>query len=231
MKKRHAAIIGVIVLLAGVIRAHAATITLPGDSVIFALDDTQLGLFGEPLVFDDTLYFLPTAFVAKAENNDGIRTTNDTTRILVTAKAGFTLKAVDLVEEGIYRRVVEKGGGPAEVSVSGQLRARNMENPVTTVDDDIGSPTIFEPTGFNAAPEDWVATAGVDLSDWESMEVDVTLSDMLNAYTLNLGNLAYIEKKYVGLTVMVAAIPLPSAFVLFGFGLFSLLLTRRIHRY
>ncbi len=225
MNKKYIALIGAIALLAGVIRAHAAIITLPGDTVVFTFDDTQLGLFGEPLVLDDTLYFLPTTFVAKSENAEGIRSTNQTTNVLVTAKPDRTITEALLDENGTYRRVEDFGGGPTAVGVTGQLRLLDTSNLSNVAADDIDSQTAFEPTGFLAPPENWAASAGVNVSDWESTEVNVTIQNILSAVSFEVGDLAFIEKKYVGLSV--TTIPLPNALILFGFGLLSLLLTQR----
>jgi hypothetical protein len=228
MKKKQVAVIGAIALLGGAIQAHAGTLVLTGNTVIFTLDDTQLGLLGEPLLYEDTLYFLPTTFVAEALNDAGIRTTGQTNKILVTAKGGRTLSTMNLEERGDYRRIEEFGGGPTAVSVTGQLRALDTSNLSNEVDDRIESTTSFPPTEFSGPPEDWIATASVDLVDWDSIAVNVTITNILSAVSLNLGDLAYIEKEYVGLTV--TTVPLPNAIFLFGFALSSLLLTLNTER-
>jgi len=223
MKKKHVALIGAIALVGGVIQAHAATVSLTGDNVIFTFDDSQLGLLGEPLLVGDTLVFLPTAFVAEALNDDGISATGQTNNILVTAKGGQTLSKLDLKEEGSYKRVEDFGGGPTAVNVTGKISAMDTSNPANTVDDNLESNTDFSITGFFNDAEDWNATAKVDLGNWDSMEVNITIQNVLAAVSFESGDLARIEKTRVGLEV--TTIPLPNAIILFGFALSSLLLT------
>lgn len=225
MKKNHIALISAIALLGGVIQAHAETVVLTGNTVIFTFDDTQLGLLGEPLLFEDTLYFLPTIFVAEALNDDGIRTTGQTNNVLVTAKEGHILSTINLEDRGDYRRIEDFGGGPTAVSVTGQIRALDTSNLTNIVDDSIESLTDFQPTGFSNPPDDWIATASVDVLDWNSSAINITIKNVLSAVSLNSGDLASIEKEYVGLTV--TTVPLPNAIVLFGFSLVSLFLTRK----
>jgi len=205
-----------VLMLVVALPSQAAIVTLSGDRYDFSFDDELLGLFGTPTVTGDTLSFAPTAFAATALNAQGAALTEATLNVQVSARVpGAIVPGLRLDEGGNYLR----DGETTEVAVTGELRVTGGPKEVS---DPVQARSPFDETGPSVS--DWQALASVDLQAWDANEVLATLQDLLIARSLALGDIAFVQKLGVDLTV----VPLPPAAWLFGSALFGLaVLTRR----
>lgn len=210
--------------------AVAASVTLTGDNVDFTFDDTLLGLFGQPDVAGDTLFFTPGDFVAKS-NGTGYALTNDTVNIKVTAHTGWSFGSVDLIEKGDYLLL---GSGSAAY-VTGQIRVFDTAMPLQDLTESIMPTTPLNATGFTTI--NWLAGASVDVSAWDTAKtLNVTVENLLLT-TSPPTSLAFLEKKFVGLSFMttessVTAVPEAETYsmMLAGLGLVGVMAARRRQR-
>ena len=207
--------------------AFAAPVTLAGDTVNFSFDDALLGLFGPASVSGDTLYFTPVAFEAQSLNGAGFALANDTINIKVAAHDGWSFNRVDLIERGDYLLL----GSGSTADVAGQLRVFDIAAPLTDTTASIAS---LSPLNLSGVPtHNWDARASANLSAWEGTQaINVTVENLLLASTSATSSLAFVEKKFVGLTpVMMAAAPVPEAetyaMMLAGLGLVGFAAMRR----
>jgi hypothetical protein len=200
------------VLAAG--SAAAATVTLVGDTVTYSYDSVAnagaLALFGTPFVAGDTLVFTPNTFRAESTNGAGVATANATFVVDVVANnPGVTLLTdISVSESGDYFL----SGGDASVTASGLLQVVNTGTGQFASD-------LLDVSDLSAvgALTEWNGTADVDFSDvWgsEASGVRITLENNLAATTLNLGEQAFIEKKFEGIDITTTTIPVPNALLL-----------------
>jgi hypothetical protein len=208
--------------------AFAAPVTLSGSTVDFSFDDALLGLFGPASVSGDTLYFTPVAFEAQSLNGAGFALSNDTVNISVTAHDGWSFDSVGLSERGDYLLL----GSGSTADVAGQMRVFDIAAPLT----DISAPiAALSPLNLTGVPtHNWDAQASIDLSGWESTRsINVTVENLLLASTAATPSLAFVEKKFVGLTPFTMATPAPVpeastyAMMLAGLGLVGWMGMRR----
>jgi hypothetical protein len=206
--------------------AFAAPVTVAGMTVDFSFDDALLGLFGQPVVTGDSLYFTPTTFSAEALNGVGFDLTKATANIKVTAHDGFDFTSLALSERGDYLQV----GAGAKVAVSGQIRVFDSMNPASEVTASILPTTPFLPTD-DFITKNWTAGAATSLVDMKSASMlNVTIENILIAQSpLGTETLAFIEKKFAGLDVVTAPIPEADtyAMLLAGLGLIGYVVRRR----
>ncbi|MFP5419514.1 MAG: PEP-CTERM sorting domain-containing protein [Gammaproteobacteria bacterium] len=206
--------------------AFAASVTLAGNTVDFSFDDTLLGLFGPAAVSGDTLYFTPVDFTATSSNGAGFALTRDTVNIRIAAHDGWSFDGVGLVERGDYLLL----GSGAAADIGGQIRVFDIDTPLI---DASASVVPLSPLTLAGLPtHDWAAQASLDLSAWGSVRsVNVTLENLLLASTVAGPSLAFVEKKFVGLTPVLAAAPVPEAetyaMMLAGLGLVGFAVARR----
>ena len=207
--------------------AFAASVTMAGNTVDFTFNDALLGLFGPATVSGDTLYFTPVDFEATSLNGAGFALTNDTLNIQVSAHAGWTFSTLDLVEKGDYLLL----GSDSTADVAGQIRVFDIANPLTDVTASILPTTSLSQQGVPM--HNWTALASTDLAAWDSVQaINVTVENLLLASTGATPSLAFVEKKFVGLTpLMVAVTPVPEAetyaMMLAGLGLVGFAAARR----
>jgi hypothetical protein len=195
---------------------------MTGDNVSYTFDDALTGLFGPASLSGDTLYFTPVDFTAKSLNGEGFALTNETMNIQVTSLNGQSFSGIDLVERGDYLLL----GGGSSVDVTGQVRVFDVADPMTDL---TGSITPTGPMNQTGTPtRDWTATASVDLSSWtDAQTLNVTVDNLLLASTDANSSVAFIEKKFVGLTVTPIPEAQTSAMMLAGLGLVGWQIRRR----
>lgn len=199
--------------------AWAAPVTLVGNTVDFSFDDTLLNLFGPAKISGDTLYFTPGAFKAQSLNGGGFALTSSTINLKITPHNGWDFNHVDLVERGDYLLL----GAGSTADIGGQMRVFDVATPLT---ENVASITSLSALNMPGLPmHNWNAQASVNLSAWtHAQAINVTVENLLLASTGVASSLAFVEKKFVGLTPFtVAAAPVPEAetyaMMLIGLGL------------
>jgi hypothetical protein len=208
MKRMNQVAAGVILLsqaLSGA--ALAASVTLSGDTVDFTFDDTLLGLFGPASLSGDTLYFTPVAFQAESLNGAGYALGNSTLNVQVTAHEGWMFSNIALNEKGDYMLL----GAGSTADVAGQIRVLDVAAPLTDVTAAIQPTAALGNMGLPTS--NWEAGAVADLSGWsDAQTLNVTVQNLLLASTSAASSVAFLDKKFVGLTPTMAAIaPIPEA--------------------
>lgn len=204
--------------------AFAASVTLAGTTVDFTFDDTMLGLFGQANVSGNTLYFTPIDFEAQSLNGAGYALTNDTMNIKVAAHAGWLFSSIDLSEKGDYLLL----GSGSTADVGGQMRVFDVATPLVDVTTSIQSSSPLNQMGLPT--HNWAAGASTDLSAWNTTQaINVTVQNLLLASTGVTPSLSFVEKKFVGLTAVMAPVPEAEtyAMMLAGLGLVGFAAYRR----
>jgi hypothetical protein len=189
--------------------ASAASVTLSGHTVDFSFDDSLLGLFGQPTVAGDSIYFTPINFTAESMNGDGFDLTKQTINIKVTAHDGWDFSSLDLTERGDYLRV-----GGAKLAVTGQIRAFDSMNPMNEATASILNDEKKFKRTHDFVSRNWSAGATADLAGMRAASmINVTLENILVANSLNNRGLAFIEKKFAGLEMVTTQVttPVPEA--------------------
>lgn len=229
MKHMKKAAVGVFLLgqaLSGA--ALAASVTLTGDTVDYTFDDALLGLFGTPTLVGDTLSFTPVEFQAESLNGAGIDLTNNTINVQVTAHSGYTFSSIDMIERGDYMLL----GGGSSADVAGQVRVFDVANPASDVTTAIAPDAPLDVMS-SGGTTNWTAGTSTDISGWtDAQTVNVTWQNLLIGETSASSSMAFVDKKYGGLTATVAAVtPVPeaevSAMMLAGLGLVGWQISRR----
>jgi hypothetical protein len=199
--------------------SHATLITSTGTSVQFTYDDALLGLFGTPIVSDNSLVFAPSNFNALQDGYIGGALTQSNFLVKIDALYGNHLGVLALNETGTYIRE----GVNAGVSGTGSLNAINLNNPSSTYVGKILPTTPFSETAFDSPSSIWTAKANFDLLPGTSSLL-VNIDSILRAKIFSGADgseTAYIGQDFASLSV--TAVPLPMAIWLFGGGLLMML--------
>lgn len=210
--------------------AHAALVTIydPTGQSDFSVtyDDTQTGVFGQPQIANNTVYFLPNDFFASSSNGLAPASINDNFlfRLDVLAGHSFSLDQFNLTERGDYRL----NGAGASVSVAGELQAYDTFSPSTVFADmlDTGPLNVADDQLHN-----WTGSASIGSTDgWTgTTSAWIFIDSTLTADTQALNEFAFIEKKFTGVAIELAVtqVPLPPAIWMFGTALVLLTGGRR----
>lgn len=194
-----------------------------GDTVLFKIAglSSSLGLFGTPEVFGDTIVTLPTDFRAESLNNGGAVSVNDNRTIQVIAKPGFQIDGVKILERGDHYM---KGTGTS-VDVDGLFNVFDPNNL-------FGGPSLTQSliisgdlTIIDESLHTWTGSTDFDLTGpaWGGINhISIGLQNNLNATASALGEIAWIEKKVVGIGLVSSPVPVPAAAWLFASGLLAI---------
>ncbi|MDP2870703.1 PEP-CTERM sorting domain-containing protein [Methyloversatilis sp.] len=208
--------------------AQAASVTLSGSFFDVTYDDALTGLFGTPTLVDNTLSWTPSGSpgFSAASYGEGIKVTNSTFAVTVTAKDNYLINGASLWESGDYFYFGDGSG----VSATGQLRGRGMDmagSPIATTSIVAGS---FTPNAlFDFSTTDWTATALVTL-DESSKSATFIIQNILAAYNPpnSFPTAAFIEKKNIDLAISVVPEADTYLMMLAGLGMIGLMAKRRM---
>lgn len=211
--------------------AQAAIQTLVGTNVTYQYDDALMGLFGLPSLSGDSLVFTPTNFKAQSNNGQGIVSTNATINVKIFANPGFSFPGVSVQESGDYYLI----GSDAQVAIGGEIRAFDLLNPLPTsshiIDPIVATAALTTTTSLSSfGTTDWYADAMVAIpTAWSAGGINLTIENLLLAYTANQGSAAMIEKKFVGTAIVITPVPEADtyAMMLAGLGLVGWMAGRR----
>lgn len=228
-KKTGVAVLGLsAVLLSG--NALAAVQTLIGTNVTYVYDDALMGLYGQPILSGDSLIFTPTSFKAQSTNGQGIVQTSSTINVKVYANANYNLSVFNLTELGDYSLI----GSDAQVAVGGQIRLFDLANPPPPAANQLTDPITatalltVTTTLANYQTTNWQANAAIAVPTNWSNGVNLTIENILLASTTQLGSAAFVEKKFVGNSVVITPVPEAEtyAMMLAGLGLVGFMARR-----
>lgn len=212
-------------LALALLSAHAqAEYRLDGATfdIVFK-NDAAFGLFGTPTLEGNTLFFTPEQFSAKSTTRQW-DIANSTISFWIEADAGHHLKGARLVEQGDYSLF----GKSAFASVAGQTRVVDSRNP--------GQSLAVGLTGAkNLATTPIGETTNWEATSWQTFATDAskvkfTIENVLFANAGSKSGYAFVEKKYVGLTVSAVPEPESIAMLLAGLGLIGAMTRRRAPR-
>lgn len=208
-----------VLLAAGTSGALAVPTTLTGSMFDVTYESTALGLFGSTVsLVGNQLSFFPTSFVA--QSGSGIDVTSSTIAVTVTAHAGYDLSSFNLTEGGDYFYFSSTGAPlTAGVSATGQLRVTPLPGVTQSAGIVAGATAANSFLNFNTT--NWTAAASVT-APVATTVANVTIQNILAAYTLNDVGYSFIEKKEVFLTVGVTPVPEPETYAMMLAGLAAL---------
>lgn len=219
---------GVIVLSLPV-AAHAALVTLSGDTVDFIFDDADpnLQMYGTLTAVGDSIFATPSVIRAESTNLDQAVLFNATGSIQVRAKDGYKLKSITVIERGDY----QMSAGAQSVGVSGWLSATNLYDFLQSESVNMNITGDLTQKG-TVGPVNWTGKGELDFMAglWEDTllkHITLTLQNNLVATSMTEGEWAWIQKKFTGGAVdvvieTVAVVPVPAAVWLLGSGLLGL---------
>lgn len=230
LKKAGVAIIG---LSAALLSCNALAVvqTLVGTNVTYVFDDALMGLYGTPILSGDSLVFTPINFKAQSTNGQGIVQTSSTINVQVYANANYSFSAFNLTELGDYSLI----GSDAQVAVGGQIRLFDLTNPPPPAANQLTDPiTVTAPLTVatsiaNYQTTNWQANAAIGVPTNWSNGVNLTIENILLASTTQVGSAAFVEKKFVGNSVVLTPVPEAEtyAMMLAGLGLVGFMARRR----
>lgn len=226
-KRPGVAVIGISAALLS-FNALAAMQTLTGTNLTYVFDDSLMGLYGTPTLSGDSLVFTPSSFIAQSTNGQGIVMTNSTINIKVYANPNYNFSTLSLKETGDYSLI----GNDAQVAVGGQIRAFDLANalsPQLTNSIAATTPLNITTTLGTYQTTNWEANAAVTVPANWSNGVNLTIQNILLASTTQLGSAAFIQKKFVGVSVILAPVPEAQtyAMMLVGLGLVGFMVGRK----
>jgi hypothetical protein len=184
--------------------ARAAAVSQCGPTICYAYDDAQaaVGLYGQPTLIGDSLRFLPQNFRAQSDDGQGI----------VTTQASFFFDNVYTISGDAIEKIMITEFGDYEITngdrVSDELTLEAFNN--------LGAGTaleneIFAATGGSTGLQTWLIDNTLDVStQFLSNDINLTVTNLVQAETDALGETAWIQKKVKIQAVSITAVPLPA---------------------
>jgi hypothetical protein len=198
--------------------AHSATVTQCGPNICYEYDDAQVaagsGYFGTPTLIGDDMRFLPTSYKAQSidgvGDNTGTNTDNYSSTFVfdrIYSISGDEIASIDITERGDYS-IVSEGNVSANLLM---LVGNNSD--ATECECDLDTLAFNAPTALAL----WELNTGISpVNTFDSIANDVSLSlqNTMSAFTDASGETAWIQKKFV--SVSVSLVPVPAAVWLMG---------------
>ena len=216
-------------------QVHAATVTECGSDICFTYDDSTR--FGTANVVQNAIFFAPSKFKIRSRNGAGARTRSVTLNITIDViNPEFTMSQFFLEEEGDYLLDGESVSVRADGMLAVTSETKTCANPYNPLFPDVVCRTSNTFTAGDLLVQgtltDWSANTFIDLaenSDWNSdTRVVMTLQNNLYASSFEVGELAFIQKKFAGVGIRVLPeVPVPAAVWLMGSALGVLGMIRR----
>lgn len=185
---------------------HAAPVTVSDANSDFTVtyDSDDAGLFGTVFLSNNTIFFVPDAFLSESTNGAGQATVAESISLQLTAVTpGFSFDVFDLYAEGDY--IVN--GPSSSVEAIGTMDvsagAGNFQSGFN----------FFNDTDTGPLTQQWNAAAVLDsMTGWQGSSDTVTLllSNTLIAESGQHGDSAFIQKKFEGVSIRVNPVPLPA---------------------
>jgi hypothetical protein len=210
-------------LALALLSAHAQAAEYRLDGATFDIvfkNDAAFGLFGTPTLEGNTLFFTPDQFSAKSTTNQW-DITNSTISFWIEADAGHHLASANLVEQGDYSLL----GKSAYASVAGQTRVVDIRTPSKSLAIGLTGAKNLATTSIGETTN-WEASS-LQTFEKDASRVKFTIENVLFANAGSEGGYAFVEKKYVGLTVSAVPEPESYAMLLAGLGLIGAIARRR----
>jgi len=182
----------------------AASVTQCGPTICYTYDDAQaaVGLYGTPTLSGDLLRFLPQNF--RAQSDDGVG--------VVSTSASFFFDNVYSVSGDAIEKIMIHEFGDYEITNGDRV------SDLLTLDaeNNLGAGTASESELFNASGgstglQGWSIdnTLSVD-SEFLSNSLSLTVTNLLEAETGEVGETAWIQKKVEIQAISITAVPLPA---------------------
>lgn len=237
MNKRVYAKLAALLMAAGISGAQAVTITQYGPNVKFTYDDATL--FGTGTIVGNNIFFTPADFVAHSVNGTSPAGGHD----VLTATLDITVESLDpdnflitnaqLTESGDYQLEDYGSAGAPAVRARATLGGAGV-SPITgnafATSDSFDTGLLDTPTTAGA----WSGTAKIGnfgVPYGHATTLDLTIENVLDAFTYDNGDLANIAKKFAGSQIGVEInpnpVPVPAAAWLFGSGLLGMVAVAR----
>ncbi len=190
--------------------AQAALVTLTGNDVKFTFDDSTM--FGSGFTVGNSIFFMPTGFIAQSVNTDGLVTSADNLSITVEMLGpGTAMTQFALTERGDYRL----DGSSTSVSATGTYGVNSNTSTFSN-----SNPVSAGPLTVQGALTQWQINSMISLAGtagWgQDTAVTIMLNNILTAQSTVLGEQALIQKKFGAFGVQITVVPVPAAFWLFG---------------
>ena len=198
---------------------------LEGATVCFLYDAADVSpLYGNLTVSGDNIFSNPDAFIASSANGGSTQTTGIGT-VRVAAKDGYDLSIINILERGNYRL----SGAGSSVDLDASLDIFSTDSPLFDF-----STSALSITGDLSLQDsnlhNFSASTSFDLNtvNWlNTNDIGLTLTNILTATTIDIGETATIEKnlsgtQLVSIVTTPTAVPIPASIWLFGAGLFAM---------
>jgi len=177
---------------------------------------SENGLFGDPVVIGNTLWFFPEHFSAESSNGTPAFA-YDKLEVEFIGLGGNAITGFKITEVGDYQIL-----GTGSVSVGGTMFITNLGTGGGVAQDDLATVPAMPISTTTYVSGSWSAVA--EVSDLLWGHVKLTLDDDLMAIT-GAGSLAKIQKKVGEVAIGITIIPEPATLAILGLG--GLLLRRK----
>ena len=218
--------------------SQSAQVTVMGDDLIFTYDDSTQ--FGTANVVGNSIFFLPTNFIAQSLNGNGGNNTVQFTDfvdidIQIKAESNALIDSFILFESGDYKLVGSGTSAIAQATLEVESQTHSCGGPgMCTLSSMFSSGPLSNQSG---ALELWNINGTLDLdneSEWaDDFHVNLRIENTLYATSTSAGESALVQKKFgaIGVDIMtevvVAPVPVPAAAWFFASALITLVVGKR----